>query len=372
MDIGTLMVLAGLLMGAIVGDAVLYGRTMRVSSSLPPAISSQGLTSEATERLFIAELSRLSDIAFIIPFPTISEANKDSLMSVVARPLHIDPVVEILQRRFGAETQTVKLVMVNGPEAQQITLHAIAVDSNERQHRFMRIGRSDAPTALIEAMAREIASEMLTYRVVVADYVAGLRGDPEGFSRASALADRKLTEGFDKADATRRVMLHNTLALIALQRNDAAEAHAHWEEAAQVPLANGTSYAIVATNRAVLALAEKDVRQARSLYEQALKTRDAPYLPYFDHHLEIIEALILWGERRIVEADARLAVVSNRVAADTALTYRARLLAQLGRGEEARGLLTKAQFMKTLKETHPDLLGSVFWVDPVNGGLTPR
>jgi hypothetical protein len=38
----------------------------------------------------------------------------------------------------------------------------------------------------------------------------------------------------------------------------------------------------------------------------------------------------------------------------------------------AKELTTQANFLRSLKNTHPDLIGSVYWVDPVAGGLTRR
>jgi hypothetical protein len=372
MDIGTLLIIAGMFLGAVIGDAVLFGKTMRVDFSLPPAVTTQGMTQEAAEQLFIAEFSRLADIAFILPFPTISQANKDSLLAVVAKPLKIDPVVEVIQSKFGSDLVSMRFAMMKGPGPNENILFGVVTHPNGSSSRYTRIGPDKRPDELVEQMARHIASEALPYRVALSDYLMGVQGDPEGFKRAHNLAHRALANGFDKSTATQRAMLYNTLGLLAVHQNDMATADALWATGMQVPMANGTAYAILAVNRAFVALGRKDAKQAREMYDIALASRTMPYLGYFDHHLDIVNSLIAWGEGDRETADEGLIQAGHNLVADTALTYRATIAAEQGRDADAKAFAEKAAFLKTLKSIHPDLVGSVFWVNPTKGGLTLR
>lgn len=372
MDIGTLLVIVGMLLGAVIGDAVLFGKTMRIDFSLPPAVTAQGMTQEAAEQLFIAEFARLADIAFILPFPTIAQANKDSLLAVVAKPLKIDPVVEVIQSKFGSDVVSMRFAMMKGPGPDENTLFGVVTRPNGSSTRYTRIGPDKRPDELVEQMARHIASEALPYRVALADYLTGVQGDPEGFTRARKLAHNALANGFDKSTATQRAMLYNTLGLLAVHQNDLAAADALWATGMQVPMANGTAYAILAVNRAFVALGRKDAKQARAMYDIALASRTMPYLGYFDHHLDIVNSLITWGEGDREAADAGLVQAGHNLVADTALTYRATIAAEQGRDADAKSFAEKAAFLKTLKSIHPDLVGSVFWVNPTKGGLTLR
>lgn len=372
MDIGTLLVIASMFLGAIIGDAVLYGKTMRVDFSLPQSVSSIGLTQETAEQLFIAEFSRLADIPFILPFPTVAQANKDSLLAVVAKPLNIDPVVEVIQSKFGSDLVSMRFAMMQGPNPNEDTLLGVVTLPSGSSTRYSRSGPKERPDLLVEQMARHIASETLPYRVALSDYLAGVRGDPEGFNRARALANKALAAGFDETTATQRVMLHNTLGLIAVHEKDLALADKLWATGMQVPLATGTAYAIVAANRAVVALARKDFRQARAMYDVALTKRRIPYLPYFDHHLHIIGSLVVWGEGDPKAADRLLENYQEELIGDTILAYRAEIANEQGRPADAQVLLERAAFLKTLKSIHPDLIGSVFWVNPTKGTLTRR
>lgn len=372
MDIGTLLIIAGMFLGAVIGDAVLFGKTMRVDFSLPPAVTAQGMTQEAAEQLFIAEFSRLADIAFILPFPTIAQANKDSLLAVVAKPLKIDPVVEVIQSKFGSDLVSMRFAMMKGPGPSEDTLFGVVTHPNGSSSRYSRVGQDKRPDELVEQMARHIASEALPYRVALSDYLAGVQGDPEGFKRAHKLAHKGLANGFDKSTATQRAMLYNTLGLLAVHQNDLAAADALWATGMQVPMANGTAYAILAVNRAFVALGRKDAKQARAMYNIAMASRTMPYLGYFDHHLDIVNSLITWGEGNRDAADAGLVRTGYNLVADTALTYRAAIAAEQGREVDAKSFAEKAAFLKTLKSIHPDLVGSVFWVNPTKGGLTLR
>ena len=372
MDIGTLLVLAGMFLGAVVGDAVLFGKTMRVDFSLPQTVTSQGITQETAEQLFIAELSRLSDIAFILPFPTVAQANKDSLLAVVAKPLKIDPVVEVIQSKFGSDVVSMKFAMMKGPGDSEHTLIGVVTTPNGSTTRYSRTGSDRRPDELVEQMARHIASENLPYRVAMADYVAGVQGDPKGFEQARELANKALGNGFDKSTATQRAMLYNTLGLLEVHAGNLAAADALWAKGMAVPMAKGTAYSILAVNRAFVSLAQRDAKQARAHYNIALANLQLPYLGYFDHHLGIVDSLITWGEGDRVTADAGLVRTGYNLVADTALTYRSEIAAEQGRPVDAKEFAEKAAFLKTLKHIHPDLVGSVFWVNPTKGGLTLR
>jgi len=372
MDIGTLLVLAGMFLGAVVGDAVLFGKTMRVDFSLPQSVTAQGMTQEAAEQIFIAEFSRLADIAFILPFPTIAQANKDSLLAVVAKPLKIDPVVEVIQAKFGADLVSMKFALMTGPGETEQTLFGVVTHPNGSTTRYSRTGNVRRPDELVEQMARHIASEALPYRVALSDYLAGVQGDPKGFERARTLAHKALAVGFDKSTATQRAMLYNTLGLLEVHAGDLEAADALWAKGMAVPLANGTAYSILAINRAFVALGRRDVKKARSMHKVALANRTMPYLGYFDHHLGIVDSLVTWGEGDRATADAGLVRTGYNLVADTALNYRSEIAAELGRPVDAREFAEKAAFLKTLKHIHPDLVGSVFWVNPIKGGLTLR
>jgi len=372
MDISTLVILASLLFGAIIGDAVVYGKTMRAEFTLPKSVEAQGFTQDAAENIFISEFARISDIPFILPFPTVAQANKDSLLSVVAKPLKIDPIVELLQDKFGADRVSMKLLMVTSGEEGTLEVKALVSTSGGHSKKLVMKGPDKAPAALIEATARLVAADLLPYRVSLSYYDEGLSGRPERFRDARALARSALQDGFDKTKATQRAMLFNVLGLVAAQEKDLAAADGYWADGMEVPMASGTAKAILAANRAILAVARKDPKAARELYNTAMASKKLPYLDYFDLHLEMIDAIIMWSEGKHAEAEANFLYVERILVGDTAVTYRARLLEHMNRGDEAKLLAKRAAYLKTVRNQHPDLIASVFWVDPVKGGLTPR
>ncbi len=104
----------------------------------------------------------------------------------------------------------------------------------------------------------------------------------------------------------------------------------------------------------------------------AMALKKPPYLEYFDRHLTMLDGVILWGEGDLIGAEERFLSVEAFVLGDTALTYRSRLLEFRNQPEEAARLATKAAFLKTIRNEHPDLMGSVFWVDPIRGGMKRR
>jgi len=372
MDISTLILLAGLLFGAIIGDAVVFGRTVRVDFTLPKSVEAQGMTQDAAENVFISEMARLADIPFILPFPTVAQSSRDSLLSVVAKPLKIDPVVEILQDKFGADRVNIKMLMFAGDGDGMLDLHALVTVTNGTAARFAVKGPAKNPHALIESMARAIATGILPYRVALSMYNESLHGAPTKLAEAETLAKETLSEGFDKSRAQQRALMFNVMALIAMQRNDPAGAEERLAAGLQVPLVPPTARSILAVNRSFLALGRKDIKAARAYYDQAMELKVAPYLDYYDHHLVMLDGLILWGEGHLDAAEERFRHVEQFVLGDTALTYRARILEFRGKTDEAKALAGRAAFLKTIRNQHPDLIGSVFWVDPIKGGLQRR
>lgn len=372
MDISTLVVIAGLLFGAIIGDAVVFGRTVRVDFTLPKSVEAQGMTQDAAENVFISEMARLADIPFILPFPTVAQSSRDSLLSIVAKPLKIDPVVELLQDKFGADRVNIKMLMFAGDGDGMLDLHALVTVTNGTAGRFSVKGPAKNPHALIEAMAREIATGILPYRVALSMYNEGLHGAPARIADAKKLAQSTLSEGFDKSRAQQRALLFNVLALIAMQENDAAGAEERLAAGMQVPLVPAMARSILAINQAFLALGRKDIAAARAHYNRAAALKTAPYLDYYDHHLMMVDGLILWGEGNLDAAEERFQYVEQFVLGDTALTYRARILEFRGKTDEAKALAGRAAFLKTIRNQHPDLIGSVFWVDPIKGGFQRR
>jgi len=372
MDLGTLAMLASMLFGAIVSDAILFGKTMRVEFTVPKVVAEQGFTQDVAERLFISEFGRLADISFILPFPTISQASQDSLLSIVAKPLRIDPIAELVQRKIGSDVVSIQNTMVNAGGATKFDIYSVVTDAGGSVSRHVMTGASDAPAKLVEGMARRIASDTLPYRVAMSDYVIGLHGDPKGFEMAKQLAEHALGTGFDRSKATQRVMLYNVLGLLKVRENDPAAAEQIWAEAMQVPFAKGASYSIVAANRAFIAISQRDFRHAREMHGIALANKVRPYLDYYDDHLKFLDALISWGEGNTQAAEGQFAVLEKALIGDTAPTYLATLLSAQGRTEEAKAATARATFMKTVKTQHPDLVGSVYWVDPVKGGFKRR
>src|SRR5579863_4719204 len=109
LDITTLLVLAGMVVSLIAGEAAYYGDLLTLHINVAPPIASAGFDDTTAEQTFIAESGRIVRGDSIIPTPTLRVNSRPTVLSALAAPLKLDTVVGALQDQFGYDR-----VVVNG------------------------------------------------------------------------------------------------------------------------------------------------------------------------------------------------------------------------------------------------------------------
>lgn len=377
-DLSTILLIASVLFGSVVADSVLFGKAFRVDFTVPNSVATDGLSAVSAEKVFISEFAKVGSIQYVIPFPDITDGMEDSVLSVLAKPLHLDAAVEVLQRKITSANFSVTLSMMKGPGDGELTLHAFVQPPSGELQRYSVSGSSKDPTSLIVAMANKLAYELMPYRLATYIYATGLKGEVGALERAEQVAQRALTENKELQQgavvdmASRRVMLHNALGLIDLVKGNAEAAARHLDEARRIPSPWSTPHAIVAANQAFVALSRKDAAQARRFLHEAKALRSMPYSHHFDNDLRVLEALLLWAEGKPQEADKLLEYGVGEAIREAPSYYRSRIAIQQGRAAAAAELERQATVSAPMAQFHPDLAQAAFWLDPPTGTLVRR
>jgi hypothetical protein len=109
LDLTTLLVLAGMVVSLIAGEAAYYGDLLTLHINVAPALVKAGFDGPTAEQTFVAESARVVRGASIIPTPTLRVNSRPTVVSALAAPLQLDAVVGALQDQFGYDR-----VVVNG------------------------------------------------------------------------------------------------------------------------------------------------------------------------------------------------------------------------------------------------------------------
>jgi len=377
-DLSTIVLISSLLFGSVIADSVLFGKTLRFDASVPTAVANDGLSVGSAEKLFVSELTRLSRAESVIPFPDVSDGMEGGVLSTLAKPLHMDAALDVLQRKINANNTTITFSVIKGPNEGELSVHAFVMSPSGQMSRTSLSGSSKDPAGLVMATSREIISKFLPYRLALAEYAAGVKGEADAFARAERLAQRALSEQgedvigapMDRAD--RQIMMHNCLGLMALLKGDQAKAMRHFDQARAIPASFTTTHAIVAANQAFTALGRKDMFQARQYLGEAQRLRMSPYSHHFDGDLRVLEALVLWGEGKLQAADELLESEGRDKIHAASTYYRSRIAAQRGEVAVATELARRADVEGPFAAFHADLAQAALWVDPHTGSLVRR
>ena len=373
LDLTSIMIIAGVFLGLVVGDATVFGDPLRLEISVPPAVAATGFTDAAAEDVFSAHVSEMGKARSLVPTPSVQRSSRPPILASLAKPLHLDGVVVAVQSRVGGEVVAVRGVMLSDPAAghlEMVTVVRMPQDAPVQ----LKLKQDDGDaTALVRRSAEATMEVVSPYRLALTQFSQGLAGDPALIARAKDVASRAVARSWVPARATEEAMLHSLLATMALLEGDHAAVEAHLNESDQIPGVAGAAHGLVAFNRSFLAVAARQPEEAAIQYETARRLTAGYNLPGWDARLSTLGALVAWSSGDLTKAEALLrSTIADLPEDEVAHTYLAKVLAARGDAAGAAAERQAAANFRRFDIDYPALPLSMFWVDPVHGGLTRR
>jgi hypothetical protein len=368
-DFTSLFLLAGMAISLIAGEAAMYGDTLTLHIGVSPKIAQGGFDTAAAEQIFIAESARIVRGESIIPTPTLRVSSRPTVMSALAAPLQLAPVIGALQDDFGYDRLVVNAAVLSGTGDSLRML--IVVQQPRQTPEQIDVTRTDGdPAALVRRGADATMARVSPYRVAQANYVRGLDDEPAALQEAKETATRYLARPWEPARASERAMLHNLLAMLALIDGQIPAAEGELSQVDPIPGVLPQARAVVALNRAFLAVAAKRPTEALSFFQAGEKLAPSISLPNVGARITTLSGLVSWSGGDVVEAEKSFRAAIAALPSDEGPhVYLAQLLA--AKGDEAGAQKEREAGAAThpFDVEIPVFAQSIFWVDPVNGGI---
>jgi hypothetical protein len=368
-DLTTLMMIAGLFFGVVIGESTLFGDPVRVQITVPPKLVELGFTEAVAEDLFLSEAARVGRALSIVHTPDVEVSGSGSLFAAVAKPLALDQVVVVLQNRAGFDVVSVEGAIVDKSDGGLEMV--IFVTKPDETLTKIKLAQPDGnAAALVERGSLRVLEEVSPYRVALTAFVDALDADASP-AEAKATATRAVARPWAPSQSTELVMLYNLLGMIALVDGDIAGAKGQFDLSDAVPLALPPALGTIALNRAFVAVAQKQPDEALVYYNSGLE--ESADVPIYRGQIDTLAGLVAWS-RGDTERAQRLFRIAIDVAPhdEAPHAYLAQLLAASGDAAGADAERSAAASHRHFDTPIPALAVSEFWVDPVNGGLTRR
>jgi tetratricopeptide (TPR) repeat protein len=368
-EIMSLVLLAGMAVSLVAGEAALYGDTLSLHINVSPKIVGAGFDGPTAEQIFIAESARIVQGASIIPAPTLRVSSNPTVVSALASPLRLEPLVGALQDQLGFERLVVNAAILSGA-ADSVRMLIVVAQPYRTQEQFQVMQNDGDLAELVRRGADVTMARISPYRVAQANYLRGLDNDRAAMTEAKATAVRYLARPWEPARATERAMLHNLLALVLALEGDVAAAENELRQVDPIPGVLPQARAVVALNRAFFAVAGKRPAEALSLAQAGRKLAASIALPDVGARVTVLDGLVAWSGGDTVQAEELFrAAIAALPDDDEAYSYLALLLAARGDQAGAAAERNAASSVHPFDVDIPGFAQSTFLVDPVNGGI---
>ncbi len=266
MDLSTILVLASVFLGLVVGNATLFGNSLQVEINVPQKVAETGFTEAEAERLFAAEVADLGTVNAILPTPSVHMTTRPTLLALIGKPFKLDDVVVAIQDRIGLGVVTVRGAVLADPSGRRLDLIGV-ISMPEGNPVQLKLSQDDGDAAALVQRAADAAMEWVApYRLAMRQFVGGLNGDAALLTRAKDTASRAVARPSVAAQATEQAMLHNLLAELALLNGDAARAQAEYRLADAIAGASPLAHAVTEYHRSFLEVAAGHPAEAERHY----------------------------------------------------------------------------------------------------------
>ncbi len=388
-ELTTLAILVGLFLSAVAGEAVIYRDTLSLQINVPAALQEKGFNEPVAEEVFSSEAARIIRGDSVIPAPTMRIHSQPNLLSAIVQPLSLDTAVAALQTQFGVDRLAVVAAIMpgrgkpdrdEGPtpkpagnDAQPLQI-VLVVSQPQADPVQARLAQEDGdPVTLVRHAAQWTMERVAPYHVALSHFLSGTEGSADGFTRTRQTVARALARPWKSEEASQRALLYNILGLVDLAENDMAGAHAAYRAAGEIPGVRPAVQVEVALNQAVLALAGKQPALAAAFLKQAKETVTVAELPGFAINRLLVEGLVAWGSGDLAAAEAHFRSVAAQAPLNEAgHRYLGQVLAARGERDGTARALDTALAVHSADPPRQALAVVLFWVDPVDGGLTRR
>jgi hypothetical protein len=373
LDLTSLMIVAGLFLGLVVGDAALFGDPVQVQISVPSKLSDTGFTVAAAEQVFAAQVADMGQANSIVQTPSVQVSTGPTILAALAKPLGLDNVVVAIQSQAGVDVVTVHGAVMAGGTGNQLDMTMVVSIPREVPVQI-RLSQADGDATALVQHAAESAMEFVSpYRLALTHFSRGLGADTAPLKRAKAVTMRALARTWNASRATEQVMLHNLAAMMALLDNDDAEARAQFALADAIPKAAPAAYGVVALNRCFLAVSSRQTAVAERYCAAGTAMTAGLQLPGWHARVKTLDALVAWSRGDLAQAEAGLREAIAEVPDNQAPhAYLAQLLDEEGLAEKAAAERATAGNLGRLEVEVPAQAQSLYWVDPVKGGMRRR
>jgi len=373
LDLTSLIIVAGLFLGLVVGDAALFGDPVQVQITIPSKISDTGFTEAAAEQVFAAQVADMGQTNSIVQTPSVQMSTRPTILAALAKPLSLDNVVVAIQSQAGVDVVTVHGAVMATAAGNQLDMTMVVSIPREVPVQI-RLSQADGDATALVQHAAESAMEFVSpYRLALTHFARGLGADTAPLKRAKAITTRALARTWNVSRSSEQVMLHNLAAMIALLDNDDTEARAQFALADATPNAAPAAYGVVALNRCFLAVSARQTADAERYCAAGTAMTAGLQLRGWHARVKTLYALVAWSRGDLAQAEAGLREAIAEVPDDQAPhVYLAQLLDAEGLAEKAAAERATAGKLGRLEVDVPAQAQSLYWVDPVKGGLRRR
>jgi hypothetical protein len=168
-------------------------------------------------------------------------------------------------------------------------------------------------------------------------------------------------------------MLHNLLAMLALLESNEAGARAELDLTDAVPDAAPAAHGVIELNRSFLGVAARQAADAERHYAAGKAMTAGVHLQGWDARVSTLGALVAWSRGDLARAETRLReAIAEAPQDETPHEYLAQLLDAQGRTADAAAERTTAGKLGRFEIAIPAQVQSLYWVDPVKGGMRRR
>ena len=373
LDLTSIFVIAGIFLGLVVGDAALFGDPVQVQISVPSKVSATGFTETAAEELFAAHVADLGQVLSIVQTPSVQISARPTILAALAKPLNLDNVVVALQSQVGIDVVTVHAVMLADTTGNRLDMLTVVSMPREVPVQF-RLSQENGDAAALVQRSAELAMEFVSpYRLALTQFTKGFNGDAAALTQAKQIATRAVSRPWAPARASEQVMLHNLLAMVALLDGDDATVQAQFRLTDPIPNAQASAHGVVELNRSFLDVAARRLPEAEQHYKAGRAMTASVHLGGWDARVRTLGALVAWARGDLTQAEALLhEAIALAPEDESPHFYLAQLLAAKGDTAGAAAERTAAANAHRFDIEVPAQSQSLFWVDPVNGGLKRR
>ena len=373
LTLNSLFLMAGLLFSVVIGNAALYGDTLRVQISVPTKLVQEGFTEAAAEQQFAAEVGRLALTISVASTPKVQMNYRPTVLAALAKPLNLDGLVVALQSQFGIDVVSINGAILADEKDAKLDLLLVVTIPDQKPVKINLSQPDGNAQALVERGASLALEQIVPFRLALTYLNEGLQGNAAALTKARDISTRTAAQPWLAGGPSERVLLHDVLAILALIDGSTAAADEQFRLADAIPWGVPVSYGVIALNRAFVAVAEKRPAEARAAFDAGAKVTENAPLPRWPEKLDTLRALVAWSNGDTATAEKLLRSAAAALPEDEAPhAYLAQLLAL--RGDMAEAELNR---VLAIRNHRPDLdfaplAQSAFLVDPVNGGLRPR